>query len=77
MEVDNGVSKNVLTGNVENGNLLKQNFLAVIKKPIDAEKGERPMVMQEQGLVRKDGFSMELHSSGDMKTLKNIYDNLI
>ena len=34
-------------------------------------------VMQEQGLVRKDGFSMELHSSGDMKTLKNIYDNLI
>ena len=34
-------------------------------------------VMQEQGLVRKDGFSMELHSSGDMTTLKNIYDNLI
>lgn len=34
-------------------------------------------VMQEQGLVRKDGFSMELYSSGDMKTLKNIYDNLI
>jgi glutamate racemase len=34
-------------------------------------------VMQEKGLVHKDGFSMTLHSSGDSTTLERIYNNLI
>lgn len=34
-------------------------------------------VMQENGLIRKDGFSMSLHSSGEPETLKNTYNNLI
>jgi glutamate racemase len=34
-------------------------------------------VMEEEGLVRKDGFSMTLDSSGDMKQLENIYEKLI
>ena len=34
-------------------------------------------VMEEGGLVRKDGFSMTLDSSGDMKQLENIYEKLI
>jgi glutamate racemase len=34
-------------------------------------------VMEEGGLVRKDGFSMTLYSSGDMKQLENIYEKLI
>lgn len=34
-------------------------------------------VMQENGLIRKDGFSMSLHSSGEPETLKKTYDNLI
>lgn len=33
-------------------------------------------VMQEKDLVKKDGFSMQLHSSGDMDTLQKTYDNL-
>lgn len=34
-------------------------------------------VMQENGLIRQDGFSMELHSSGDPTTLEQIYKKLI
>ena len=34
-------------------------------------------VMQENSLIRKDGFSMSLHSSGEPETLKNTYNNLI
>ena len=34
-------------------------------------------VMQENGLIRKDGFSMSLHSSGDIGNLKKTYSNLI
>jgi glutamate racemase len=34
-------------------------------------------VMKENGLIRKDGFSMSLHSSGEPGTLKKTYDNLI
>lgn len=34
-------------------------------------------VMKENGLIRKDGFSMSLHSSGEPETLKKTYDNLI
>lgn len=34
-------------------------------------------VMEEEGLVRKDGFSMTLDSSGDMEQLENIYEKLI
>lgn len=34
-------------------------------------------IMAEKGLVRKDGFSMDLHSSGDSSTLEHIYDKLI
>lgn len=34
-------------------------------------------VMKEKGLIRKDGFSMYLHSSGDISTLENLYKNLI
>lgn len=34
-------------------------------------------VMEEEGLVRKDGFSMTLDSSGDMEQLKNIYEKLL
>lgn len=34
-------------------------------------------IMEEKGLVRKDGFSMELHSSGDISTLEHIYNKLI
>ena len=34
-------------------------------------------VMEEEGLIRKDGFSMSLHSSGDLGILENTYNNLI
>lgn len=34
-------------------------------------------IMEEKGLVRKDGFSMKLHSSGDISTLEHIYNKLI
>ena len=34
-------------------------------------------VMEEEGLVRKDGFSMTLDSSGDMEQLENIYEKLL
>lgn len=34
-------------------------------------------VMEEEGLVRKDGFRMTLDSSGDMKQLENIYERLL
>ena len=34
-------------------------------------------VMLAEGLVRKDGFSMSLHSSGDGTTLEKTYNNLI
>lgn len=34
-------------------------------------------VMQENGLIRKDGFSMSLHSSGEPGTLEKTYNNLI
>lgn len=33
--------------------------------------------MSEKGLVRSDGFSMSLHSSGDITTLEKTYRNLI
>lgn len=33
-------------------------------------------VIEEKGMKRKDGFSMELHSSGDISTLENRYNNL-
>ena len=34
-------------------------------------------VMEDEGLVRKDGFSMTLDSSGDMEQLENIYEKLL
>jgi glutamate racemase len=34
-------------------------------------------IMQENGLIHKDGFSMDLHSSGDISILKKTYSNLI
>ena len=34
-------------------------------------------IMQENGLIHKDGFSMDLHSSGDLSILKKTYSNLI
>lgn len=34
-------------------------------------------IMEEKGLIRKDGFSMKLHSSGDISTLEHIYNKLI
>lgn len=34
-------------------------------------------VMEKGGLVRKDGFSMTLDSSGDMEQLENIYERLL
>lgn len=34
-------------------------------------------VMQENGLIRKDGFSMDLNSSGDISNLEKTYNNLI
>lgn len=34
-------------------------------------------VMEEGGLVRKDGFSMTLDSSGEMEQLENIYEKLL
>ena len=34
-------------------------------------------VMEEKGLIHNDGFSMDLHSSGDGTTLENTYNNLI
>ena len=34
-------------------------------------------VMQEKDLVKKDGFSMVLHSSGDKTTLQKTYGNLL
>ena len=33
-------------------------------------------VMQEKNLIHQDGFSMELHSSGDSTTLEQIYQKL-
>ena len=34
-------------------------------------------VMQEKGLIHEDGFSIELHSSGDRTTLEQTYKNLL
>ena len=34
-------------------------------------------IMQENGLIRKDGFSMDLNSSGDISILEKTYNNLI
>ena len=34
-------------------------------------------VMQEKGLIHSDGFSMSLHSSGDITTLEKTYKNLL
>lgn len=34
-------------------------------------------VMQENNLIRKDGFSMSLHSSGESETLKKIYNDIL
>lgn len=34
-------------------------------------------VMQERQLLRRDGFEMSLHSSGDISTLEKTYQNLI
>ena len=34
-------------------------------------------VMQEDGLIRRDGFSMLLESSGDLEKLEYIYNNLL
>ena len=34
-------------------------------------------IMQENGLIRMDGFSMDLNSSGDISILKKTYNNLI
>lgn len=34
-------------------------------------------VMQENSLIRKDGFSMSLHSSGESETLKKIYNDIL
>ncbi len=34
-------------------------------------------VMQENGLICKDGFSMDLNSSGDISNLEKTYNNLI
>lgn len=34
-------------------------------------------VMQENSLIRKDGYSMSLHSSGEIETLEKTYNNLI
>ena len=34
-------------------------------------------VMQEKNLIHQDGFSMELHSSGDSTTLEQIYQKLV
>lgn len=34
-------------------------------------------VMKENGLIRKDGFSMSLHSSGESETLKKIYNDIL
>ena len=34
-------------------------------------------VMQSEGLVRKDGFSMELESSGDMEKMQFAYNHLL
>jgi hypothetical protein len=33
-------------------------------------------VMQEDGLIRRDGFSMTLESSDDLEKLEHIYNNL-
>ncbi len=33
-------------------------------------------VMQKDGLIRRDGFSMTLESSGDLEKLEHIYNNL-
>lgn len=34
-------------------------------------------IMVEEGIIRKDGFRMDLHSSGDPSTLTKIFNNLI
>lgn len=34
-------------------------------------------VMEEEGLIRKDGFSISLHSSGNLETLEKTYNQLI
>jgi hypothetical protein len=34
-------------------------------------------VMQEDGLIRRDGFSMLLESSGDLEKLEYVYNNLL
>ena len=34
-------------------------------------------IMQENGLIHKEGFNMDLHSSGDISILEKTYKNLI
>ena len=34
-------------------------------------------IMVEEGIIRKDGFKMDLHSSGDTSTLTKIFNNLL
>ena len=34
-------------------------------------------VMDEKGIIRKDGFSITLHSSGDKEQLIKTYSNLL
>ena len=34
-------------------------------------------IMKKADLIRKDGFRIDLHSSGDIAPLKSLYDSLI
>lgn len=62
---------------------LAETILKVAEKPVTlidpAPAVARHLleVMNENGLIRTDGFSMDLHASGDSTTLAYTYNNLI
>ena len=62
---------------------LAETILKVAEKPVTlidpapAVAKHLLEVMNENGLIRTDGFSINLHSSGDGKTLADTYKNLI
>ena len=67
-----------LTGSIRKtaGPLYPERDIEVID-PAPAVARHLLEVMEEEGLVRKDGFRMELHSSGDIRQLEETYRKLL
>lgn len=67
-----------LTGSIrKNAGLLYPERDIEVIDPAPAVARHLLEVMEEEGLVRKDGFRMELHSSGDSRQLEETYRKLL